>query len=191
METQKPLTPEQRGEVREVVGVFDNLDQMQSAIDDLLVDGFDQTTISVLAPQTVVREALGDSSLSAEKLGGSATAPHGAYIDPEARNEAKAGLIGALFYIGAVGGAGMALAAGGTLGAAIAAALALGGGGGIIGATLAQLLGSAEATWVKAQMAHGGMLLWARAWDEAKEKIAIDVMQKNGGHDVHARSATA
>ncbi len=25
LETQKPLTPEQRGEVREVVGVFDNL----------------------------------------------------------------------------------------------------------------------------------------------------------------------
>lgn len=191
METQKALTPEQRGELREVVGVFDNLDQMQSAIDDLLVDGFDQSTISVLAPQAVVREALGDQSLSAEKLGDSPAAPHGAYIDPEARNEAKASLIGALFYIGAVGGAGMALAAGGTLGAAIAAALALGGGGGVIGATLAQLLGSAEATWVKAQMAHGGMLLWARAWDEAKEKVAIDVMQKNGGHDVHARSATA
>ncbi|HEY8161442.1 MAG TPA: hypothetical protein VIF34_04150 [Methylocystis sp.] len=191
METQKPLSPQQRGEVREVVGVFNDLDRMQSAIDDLLIDGFDQSMISVLAPQTVVREALGDQSLSAEKLGDNPQAPHGTYVDPEARNEAKAGLIGALFYIGAVGGAGMALAAGGTLGAAIAAALALGGGGGLIGATLAQLLGSAEATWVKAQMAHGGMLLWARAWDEAKERDAMDIMLRNGGQDVHAHSEAA
>ncbi|QGM98526.1 hypothetical protein [Methylocystis parvus] len=188
---ERPLTPEERGKVREVVGVFDNLDQMQSAIDDLLTDGFDQTTISVLAPQTVVREALGDQSLSAEALGANPHTPHGTYIDPEARNEAKAGIIGALFYIGAVGGAGMVLAAGGALGAAIAAALVLGGGGGLVGATLAQLIGSAEATWVKAQMEHGGMLLWARAWDEAKERAAIDVMQRNGGHDVHTHAATA
>jgi len=191
MEIQKPLTSEQRGQMREVVGVFDNLQKMQSAIDDLLTDGFDQTTISVLAPQTVVREAFGDESLSAQGLGANPRAPHGTYIDPEARNEAKAGLIGALFYIGAVGGAGMALAAGGALGAAVAAALVLGGGGGLIGATLAQLVGSAEATWVKAQMEHGGMLLWARAWDDAMERAAIDVMQRNGGHDVHAHSTAA
>ncbi len=191
METQKPLTPEQRGEMREVVGVFKDLDNMQSAIDELLTDGFDQSMISVLAPQAVVREALGDQSLSAEKLGENPQAPHGAYIDPEARNEAKASLIGALFYIGAISGAGMALAAGGTLGAAIAAALALGGGGGLIGATLAQLLGSAEATWVKAQMAHGGMLLWARAWDAAKEHDALEIMRRNGGQDVHTHPGAA
>jgi hypothetical protein len=191
MAIQEPITPEQRGALREVVGVFDDIDKLQSAIDELLTDGFDQATISVLAPQTVVREALGDQSLSAEKLSETPATPHGAYIDPEARNEAKAGLIGALFYIGAVGGAGMALAAGGALGAAIAAALVLGGGGGLIGATLAQLIGSAEATWVKAQMAHGGLLLWARVWNEAKERTAIDIVSRNGGQDIHAHSAAA
>lgn len=191
METQKPLTSEQRGQVREVVGVFDDLKRLQSAIDDLLIDGFDQATISVLAPQTVVREAAGDLSVSAGALSSDPSTAHGAYIDPEARNEAKAGIIGALFYIGAISGAGLALAAGGTLGAAIAAAVALGGGGGLIGATLAQLIGSAEATWVKAQLSHGGLLLWARVWDEAKERTAIDIMQRNGGQDVHAHSTAA
>ncbi len=184
----QPLTPKQRGEVREVVGVFDNLAQMQSAIDDLLTDGFDQTTISVLAPEAVVRETLGDKSLSTKELEDDPRAPRGTYVDPEARNEAKAGLIGALIYIGAIGGAGVAMAAGGALGPAIAAAVVLGGGGGIIGATLAQLVGSAEATWVTAQIDHGGMLLWARTWDEAKERIAVAVMQKNGGRDVHAHT---
>jgi hypothetical protein len=112
METQQALTPEQRGQVREVVGVFDNLDKLQSAIDDLLTDGFDQTTISLLAPEKVVRQKLGDKQVLAEALEDNPAAPRGVYIDPEARNEAKAGLIGALIYIGAVGGAGMVMAAG-------------------------------------------------------------------------------
>ncbi|CAJ0860896.1 hypothetical protein AMST5_01345 [freshwater sediment metagenome] len=191
METQQALTPEQRGQVREVVGVFDNLDKLQSAIDDLLTDGFDQTTISLLAPEKVVRQKLGDKQVLAEALEDNPSAPRGVYIDPEARNEAKAGLIGALIYIGAVGGAGMVMAAGGALGAAIAAALVLGGGGGLIGATLAQLVGAREAKWLKEQMSHGGLLLWARVWDDAKEKTAISIMQRNGGQDVHAHTAAS
>ncbi len=188
MDSQQALTPEQRGQVREVVGVFDNLDKLQSAIDDLLTDGFDQTTISLLAPEKVVRQKLGDQ-VPAEALEDNPSAPRGVYIDPEARNEAKAGLIGALLYIGAVGGAGMVMAAGGALGTAIAAALVLGGGGGLIGATLAQLVGAHEAKWLKEQMSHGGLLLWARVWDDAKEKTAISIMQRNGGQDVHAHTA--
>lgn len=189
METQAALTPEQRGQVREVVGVFDDLEKLQSAIDDLLTDGFDQTTISLLAPEKAVREKLGSEPAPAAELEDNPAAPRGVYIDPEARNEAKAGLIGALIYIGAVGGAGMVMAAGGALGAAIAAALVLGGGGGLIGATLAQLVGAREAKWLKEQMSHGGLLLWARVWDDAREKAAIGIMERNGGHDVHAHTA--
>ncbi len=187
----KPLTPEQRGEVREVVGVFNDLDHLQSAIDDLLTEGFDQTTISLLAPEPVVRAKLGVDHAPEKELQDNAAAPRGVYIDPEARNEAKAGLIGALIYIGAIGGAGVVMAAGGALGATIAAALLVGGGGGLIGATLAQLVGAREATWLKEQMQHGGLLLWARVWDEAKERAAIGVMERNGGRDVHAHTATA
>lgn len=187
----KALTPEQRGEVREVVGVFNDLAHLQSAIDDLLTDGFDHSAISLLANENVVRETMGKEGAPAEELEDNPVTPRREYVDPEARNEAKAGLIGAMTYIGAVGGAGMALAAGGALGAAIAWAVIAGGGGGLIGATLAQLIGAREAKWVKEQMSHGGMLLWARVWDEGREKIAIDIMQKNGGRDVHAHTATA
>lgn len=191
METQQALTPEQRGQVREVVGVFDNLEKLQSAIDDLLTDGFDQTTISLLAPERAVREKLGGEPTPAATLEDNPATPRGVYVDPEARNEAKAGLIGALIYIGAVGGAGMVMAAGGALGAAIAAALVIGGGGGLIGATLAQLVGAREAKWLREQMSHGGLLLWARVWDDAKEKTAISIMERNGGQDVHAHTAAA
>jgi hypothetical protein len=192
MEKQEPLTSEQRGEVREVVAVFDDLDHLQAAIDDLLTDGFDQSTISLLAPEETVRERFGEEGVvPARALEDHPDAPRGEYIDPEARNEAKAGLIGALFYIGAVGGAGVMLAAGGAVGAAIAAAIIGGGGGGLIGATLVQLVGAKEAQWLKDQMRHGGLLLWARVWDDAREKEAIGIMRRNGGRDVHAHTAAA
>jgi hypothetical protein len=191
METQEALTAQQRGDLREVVAVFDDLDDLQSAIDDLLTDGFDQSAISLLAAEEAVRETLGAERVPTKDLEDNSSTPRGVYVDPEARNEAKAGLVGALAYIGAIGGAGMVLAAGGALGAAIAAALVCGGGGGLIGVTLVQLVGAREAKWLKDQMQHGGLLLWARVWDETKEKAAIAIMQRNGGRDVHAHTATA
>ncbi|HYA81163.1 MAG TPA: general stress protein, partial [Methylocystis sp.] len=46
---------EQRKEIHEVVGVFDTLDTVQSAIDDLLSDGFDRSEISLLGEDDAVR----------------------------------------------------------------------------------------------------------------------------------------
>ena len=35
----------------------------------------------------------------------------------------------------------------------------------------------------------GGLLLWARVWDEERARIATDVMKRNHGEDVHLLSA--
>jgi hypothetical protein len=191
MEMQKPLSPEQSGKVREVVGVFENLDTLQSAIDDLTTDGFDQSNLSLLANESAVREKLGAERIPATQLEENPAAPRREYVSPESRNEAKAALIGGLFYIGAAGGAFATLASGGAFGTALATAALAGGGGGLIGAALARLIGAREASWTQEQMSHGGILLWARVWDEAMEKAAIDIMRRNGGHDVHAHTATA
>jgi hypothetical protein len=78
------------------------------------------------------------------------------------------------------------LAAGGALAAAIASAAIAGGGGGLIGATLARLSSLREASWTEEQLKHGGLLLWARPWDELHERKAMDIMRDNGGRDVHA-----
>jgi hypothetical protein len=188
---ERPLSPEKHGEVREVVGVFENVEKLQSAIDDLLLDGFDHSTISLLANESTVREKLGEDRIPAERLEDNPSAPRREYVSPEARNEAKAALIGGLFYLGAAGGAFATLASGGAFASALAAAAVAGGGGGLLGATLASLLGAREAAWTKEQLSHGGILLWARAWDMDREKKAIEIMQKNGGRDVHAHVAGA
>ncbi|MCC3247307.1 hypothetical protein LG047_18630 [Methylocystis sp. WRRC1] len=191
MEEKQVSTPEERREVREVVGVFDTSDALISAIDDLMTNGFDYSTISLLADEQTVREKLGADHIPAKELQDSVVAPRSEYIDPEARNEAKAGVIGGLFYIGAILGAGAVLAAGGALPAAVAGAAIAGGGTGLIGAAIAKWVGYREAQWLEEQMQHGGLLLWARAWDKDKERAAIGIMERNGGRDVHAHSAAA
>lgn len=191
MEPDKSLSPEQRSQMREVVGVFDNLETLQTAIDDLLVDGFDQSSISLLADEVTVREKFGEGYIPTKDLEDNPATPRSEYVAPESRNEAKAALIGGLFYIGAAGGVFATLASGGAFAAALLAAALAGGGGGLIGATLAELLGAAEADWTQAQMRHGGILLWARVWDAGDERKALDIMEKNGGRDVHAHTLAA
>ncbi|PPD44199.1 MAG: hypothetical protein CTY15_07860 [Methylocystis sp.] len=177
--------------MREVVGVFDNLETLQSAIDDLLVDGFDQSEISLLADEITVREKFGESHIPAKELEDNPATPRREYVAPESRNEAKAALIGGLFYIGAAGGAFATLASGGAFAAALATAAMAGVGGGVLGGTLAALLGMREATWTQEQMSHGGILLWVRAWDAERERKAIDLMTKNRGRNVHAHTLAA
>lgn len=141
MEAKQPLRAEQRSEMREVVGVFKSVDQLQAAIDDLMLSGFDRAQISVLASEDAVREKLGREYLPVSKLEDNPDTPRTEYVSPESRNEAKAALIGGLFYLGAAGAAFATLASGG----AFATAAVAGSGGAFLGAVLAQVLGLHEA----------------------------------------------
>ena len=61
MDAKRATTAEERHELREVVGLFDTVDTLQSAIDDLLTGGFDRSEISLLAEADKVRQKLGDN----------------------------------------------------------------------------------------------------------------------------------
>jgi hypothetical protein len=85
-------------EIHEVVGVFDNLAALQSAIDQLLTDGFDRSEISVLAEEKTVAPNRGYRR--AVELEDDDRAPRLPYIESESLTEGKASLVGGLFYIG-------------------------------------------------------------------------------------------
>ena len=127
MDAKRATTPEERHELREVVGLFDTVDTLQSAIDDLLTGGFDRSEISLLAEEDKVREKLGDTDVSADSLEDSPRAPRTPYIDSELLNIGKASIVGVLFYVGAFIGAGVTLAWVLSLTSAIAVGLLTGG----------------------------------------------------------------
>jgi VIT1/CCC1 family predicted Fe2+/Mn2+ transporter len=189
MDAQERDTQEQRTkQIREVVGVFDNLATLQSAIDELLTDGFDRSDISLLAEEKAVAPKSG--SRRAVELEDDERAPRLPYIESESLSEGKASLIGGLFYIGAFVGAGALTAAGGILASPIVAGALTGSVAGLAGLVLSKLIGDRQVKWMVSQLEKGGLLLWARTWTEEREREAVSIMQRNGGHDVHIHAVT-
>ena len=105
-------------------------------------------------------------------------------IESELLTEGKASLVGGLFYIGAFVGAGALTAAGGILASPIVAGVLTGSVAGLAGLALSKLIGDRRVKWMQSQLERGGLLLWARTRTEEREREAISVIQRNGGHDV-------
>lgn len=178
-------------EIREAVGVLDHVDELESAIDELLEAGFDRSDISLLAGQKAVEEKLGHLYSKVSDLEDDAEVPREAYVSKESMGAAEGALFGSLAYVGAVGAAGVVVASGGALAVVIAAAAAAGGVGGLIGTVLASWLDLHHANYLSEQLDRGGLLLWVRTWNKDQEKRAQEILQKYSAHDVHVHSRKA
>ena len=171
--------------IREAVAVFDTAQALQNAIDELLSSGFHRAELSLLASEADVVSKLGHKYRKPSELVDDPSVPRAAYVSTEAIGDGQGAVIGTLIYVGAGLLMGPVAAAGGTL-AAIAAAAALGGGaGGLAGTWLAQLLGDQHAQRIKKQLDHGGLLLWVRVWDAEQENLAVQILRRHSGRDVH------
>ena len=176
--------------VKEAVGVFDNADRLQEAIDDLMTHGFDRAEISLLASESAVEEKLGRKYSKASELEDDSKVPKAAYVSPEEIGAAEGGVIAGLMYVGAGLLLGPVAAAGATL-AGMAAAAAIGGGvGGLFGASLAKLIGDKRARHIEEQLEHGGLLLWVGVRDAERERQAVEILSRRSGRDVHVHEAT-
>jgi hypothetical protein len=109
-------------------------------------------------------------------------------VSTEAIGDGEGAVIGALMYVGAGVVMGPVAAASGTIAAILGAAALGSGAGGVIGTVLARLLGDWHAHRIAEQLDHGGMLLWVRPWDAGQENLAVQVLERNAGRDVHVHS---
>jgi len=171
--------------VREAVGVFHDEKSLLSAVDGLLIAGFDRSHLSLLAGQKTVEAKLGHRFEKVAELEDDPTIPTTAFVGIDSRTEAKGVLVGALFYVGACASVGMVVASGGTMAAALVAVALGGGAGGFVGAALARLVDQRHAQRLQEQLEHGGLLLWVRTPDAEHERRAVDVLRRQGATDVH------
>jgi hypothetical protein len=176
--------------VHEVVGIFHNAGDLQIAIDELLSSGFDRAEISLIAGEHAVEKKLGHAYRKVGAMADDPTVPRTAYVSTEAIGDAQGGLIGGLFYVGAIVAAGAVVVSGGTLAAAIAGAAIAGGTGGLIGSVLATWVGDHHGRYLERQLEQGGLLLWVRTWDSAEEALALAVLKKHSGDRVHVHCAS-
>lgn len=177
--------------VREAVGIFRRPEDLQDAIDELQSSGFHRAELSLLASEDVVEEKLGHRYKRVEALADDPAVPRAAYVSTEALGGAEGGLIGGLMYVGAVAAAGAVVVSGGTLAAGIAAAALAGGGGGLIGSILAKWVGDQHAEYLQEQVERGGLLLWVRTRDSGHEALAVEILKKHSGDEVHVHSLPA
>lgn len=175
----------------EAVSVFDTAEKLQDAIDELLSSGFDHAELSLLADEEAVEKKLGHVYRTTTELEDDPEALRTAYISPESTGDFKGGLIGGLMYFGAIGTAGLVAASGGALIAVIALSTAMGAAGGLLGSALAKLVGDRRASYFEAHLKHGGLLLWVRTRDEARERRATTIMRRHSGMDVHVHALEA
>jgi hypothetical protein len=177
--------------VREAVGVFDDTETLQRAIDELMSSGFDRAELSLLAAEATVEKKLGHRYRKVDDLEDDATVPRCCYVSNESIGDAQGGVIGGLMYIGATAAAGAIVATGGTIAAGIAAAALAGGAGGLIGSILAKWIGDRHAQYLQQQLDHGGLVLWVRTWNFDREKRAVEIMTKHSGRDVRVHTLPA
>ncbi len=171
--------------VREAVGVFQDESALQHAVDELLVGGFDRSSLTLLAGAQAVEKKLGHKYDRITELEDDLEAPRITYIGKDSRTEGKGAMISGLGYVGAVGAAGAVVASGGTVAFALLGAAAAGGLGGMVGAALARFLDRHHAKHLQEQLDHGGLLLWVATHSDADEERARAILRRGGAEHVH------
>lgn len=170
--------------VREAVAIFDDLETMQGAIDELENSGFNLADFSFVAKEKAVEEKLGHIYNRVEDLADDPKVPTTIFVPNEMMAETKGALIGAPLYIAAATATGVMVAAGGPLTLTIGAAVAAGGAGAAFGGILARIVGDRHAEHLQEQLDRGGLLLWVRARDETQGQRAVKILSKYSPQDV-------
>jgi hypothetical protein len=171
--------------VREVAGVLRSREALEAAVDALLSEGFDRADIDLMAGIDAVRERLGTVYVPAEELADVPDIPRRAFVAREDIVGALTGAAGILTFVGATAAALGVVASGGALALAVAAAAAGGAAtAGGAGALIARFIGQEQSKELEAQMATGGLVLWARVRSPDREEKAQRVLKDHGAEAV-------
>ena len=169
--------------VREAVAAFPDAAHLQSAIDELLVKGFDRSLLSVMPPNRDIERKFGPD-WRVEAVADDPATPRVSFVGPDSRAEGRGLAAGGLGYLGAAIAAGAVIATGGALALAVAIAAAAGVGGGVLGTWLGRSLDARYMQWLEQQQRRGGILLWVRTRDAEMEQRASEILVRSGGSGV-------
>jgi hypothetical protein len=173
----------QQETIREAVGVFDDIQNLNEAVRELESTAFPRHDISV-------RDGAADKNEDEDRVVArlpeedNPDAPRTILIRPEEKVIGGGVIAGGGFYAGAVTGM---LIAGldGQLGEILAMGLLGGIFGLALGGVVAWLLGHYYNDILRKQISEGRMILWVRTPGAEEETLACDIMKKHGGQRVH------
>ncbi len=188
-------TPLPRTTVREAVGLFDSIEALQRALNDLEENGFRREEISVLASEDEVRAKLSAQRPDLHDIMENPATPRAVFIPQEVLREGMASLIGVPLYFGAAMGALVIL-----INAAVDSArwpVVLFGAliGGLMGAAIGGAGSLLVRRWwqynIQRQLNNGGMVVWVNISMPEQEPRAWHVLSRNKAHHVHVHEIAA
>lgn len=172
--------------IREVVAILGSREALENAIEDLLSNGFDRNQLSILANRETVEDTLGHEVGDVHGLADDPATPRSEPLERPDVGNVMGVAVGAPAAFAALAAAGVTAMTGGAFAGVALAALAAGGGVGALGAFLAKSFNDEVADDFEAQVAHGGILLWASVRDPEQEQRAREILSRHAKEEVRA-----
>src|ERR1700758_1968253 len=147
--------------IREAVAVFDDAEKLESAVSELQSNGIDRSELSFLVHASLAGRPLEDLRQAADDP---RTLREPVVSDTDLRQGRVLGT-GLAATIAAFAAAGFTVATGGVGAATVIAAVAAAGGVGAASTLFGRKLADDQASFLDAQLARGGALLWVRTRD--------------------------
>lgn len=163
--------------VREVVAVFDDEKALDKAVHALKERGFDSDAFSLLASEDAVEKSLGHRYRTVKAVEDLPSVPRDTFFSRIARLEEDYLPVPVLASIGA-----LAFAFVSPIPTVVIAA----GAGAALGAVLGRVAHEPFVAKIQEQLARGGLLLWVRVRTAQQKQTALEVLQAQSAHDVHA-----
>lgn len=179
------MLPRRAGTVREVVGVFDDQDHLQIAIDELQANGFNRADISTGADLRTVEQVIGHVYANVREIEDDSSIPRAVYVSKTSLGDAEGVMIGMLVYIPTVAVTAVLASKGATDQTIVWAVLIAGALGGLIGWLFARWLDHRYFRRIHEQLGHGGIVLWVTVHTPEQERRAAEVLSRCRARDVH------
>ena len=178
-------------EIREVVGIVYNHNALEEMATQLVAAGVDRNDISLMADWNTVIEKLGLTYPDPGAVVDNPETPRRRLTTRDERATVTGTVFGTLIATGALAAGVPIIASGGAIPLALAACTA----GGGIGAMLAKLvrknlLTRDDADAIEHDINRGGIAVFVRVDNADEEQRTINIMRRNGAHNVHAHTIT-
>jgi hypothetical protein len=176
--------PLETARVREVVGVVDSREALDSAVEQLLLAGVDRSRISLMGSREAILDKLHHYYVEPTPFADAGELPRRDVVTREDTTALTPLLFGTLLAVATLGATAV-VASGG----AVAAALAAAAGGGVLATTMARLLkhrilGDADPEALEGDIAMGGLLIFVQVTDSADE-AKVEALLREHARNVH------
>jgi len=177
--------------VREAVGVFEDQESLQAALDELELNGFWREEISVLAPHHKVKEKLLTANPDLVTIMDHPDTPRAVFIPKEVMGEIMGSLVGVPLYLGASLGGMAAIFEGAGWFHILLGIIA----GGLVGTILGGIVTLITTKWwnshIHRQIRNGGLVLWVNIRSPDQESKAWHILSDNRARYLHVHDIPA